>query len=64
MVDGRSTSEVIEALQTLVGDIDLARSMGAAARNRVVSELSYPVLAAQLSPLVGGDHSALTTPSP
>jgi phosphatidylinositol alpha-1,6-mannosyltransferase len=63
MVDGRSIAEVTEALQTLVGDIDLARSMGAAARARVVSELSYPVLAAHLSPLVGGDLTSLTTPA-
>lgn len=64
VVDGKSRPEVIEAVETLVTDPDRARSMGAAARARVVAELSYPVLAARLAPLVAGDPtSLLTTPA-
>jgi hypothetical protein len=52
---------VANALVTLVSDTDLSRTMGAAARDRVVRELSYPVLAARLQPLVAGDLATLTT---
>lgn len=60
VVDGRSKMEVVDALTTLVSDTDRASAMGAAARERVVTQLSYPVLAAHLAPLVGGDLTALT----
>lgn len=61
VVDGRSKTDVANALVTLVSDTDLSRTMGAAARDRVVRELSYPVLAARLQPLVAGDLATLTT---
>jgi len=63
VVDGRSKSEVVEAVETLVSDPDRAYAMGVAARARVVDELSYPVLAARLEPLVAGGLTALTTPA-
>jgi len=63
VVDGRSKSEVVEAVETLVADPDRAHALGAAARARVVAELSYPVLAARLEPLVAGGLTALTTPA-
>lgn len=60
VVDGGSRAEVLDAISTLITDTDRARSMGSAARARVEGELSYPVLAAQLSPLVAGDLTSLT----
>ncbi len=63
VVDGRSTSEITEALSRLTGDSELTRSIGSAARDRVVRELSYPVLARSLAPLVAGDMTVLSRPS-
>ncbi len=59
VVEPRDVAAVRAALDRLVRDRDLRRRMGAAARARVVRELTYDRLAEQLLPVARGDFSAL-----
>jgi len=60
VVDPRAVTEVRAALDRLLRDDALRDRLGAAARRRAVTELSYDVLAARLAPLAAGDLSVLT----
>lgn len=63
VVDPRSTGEVANALERILGDDALRAQMGGAARERAVVTFSYDVLAARLAPLAAGDFSVLETRS-
>jgi glycosyltransferase involved in cell wall biosynthesis len=51
---------VRSAIERLLADRVLRARLGAAARERVVRELSYDALAARLAPVAAGDLSAFS----
>jgi phosphatidyl-myo-inositol dimannoside synthase len=57
VVPPRSIGEVRRAIDTLCHDLDRARAMGRAARERSVTEYSYDGLVAGLLPIARGDFS-------
>ena len=59
VVEPRDVGAVRAALDRLLRDDDLRARMGAAARARATTELSYDALAARLVPLAAGDLSTL-----
>jgi phosphatidylinositol alpha-1,6-mannosyltransferase len=59
VVDPRDVGDVRAALERLLRDDELRARMGAAARVRATSELSYDALAARLAPLAAGDLGTL-----
>jgi phosphatidylinositol alpha-1,6-mannosyltransferase len=59
VVEPRDVTAVRGALDRLLRDGETRAAMGAAARRRAVSVLSYDVLAARLATLAGGDLGAL-----
>ncbi len=59
VVEPRDVGSVRDALARLLGDDPLRARMGAAARDRVVRELSYDVLVSKLLPLTRGDLGGL-----
>lgn len=64
VVDPSDVAATRAALVRLLGDDQLRRRLGAAARRRVESELSYDALAARLLPLAAGDLDVLTPFAP
>jgi phosphatidylinositol alpha-1,6-mannosyltransferase len=60
VVEPRSVSEVRAALDRVLRDDALRARLGAAARTRAATELSYDALAARLAPLAAGDVGTLT----
>jgi phosphatidylinositol alpha-1,6-mannosyltransferase len=60
VVEPRDVRSIRGAIERLLSDPDLRARLGATARERVVRELSYDVLAARVAPLAGGDLSVLT----
>jgi phosphatidylinositol alpha-1,6-mannosyltransferase len=59
VVDPHDVAAVRSAIDRLLRDDALRARMGAAARERAVTELSYDTLAARLAPLAGGDFTVL-----
>jgi phosphatidylinositol alpha-1,6-mannosyltransferase len=59
VVEPRDAGAVRAALDALLRDDDLRVRMGAAARARAATELSYDALAARLAPLAAGDLGTL-----
>jgi phosphatidyl-myo-inositol dimannoside synthase len=59
VVDGRSASEVRVAIERLLGDDRVRRTVGRAARRRAVEEFSYDRLVARLRPVARGEVDAL-----
>ena len=59
VVEPRDVTAVRTALDRLLRDDPLRSAMGAAARNRAATELSYDALAARLAPLAAGDLGVL-----
>ena len=59
VVEPRDVDSVRDALDRMVGDDGLRARLGAAARERAVSELAYPVLAERLLPFTRGDLGGL-----
>lgn len=59
VVEPRNPYAVRGAISRLLDDADARRTMGDAARARVVDELSYDRLVDRLAPLAGGDLSVL-----
>jgi phosphatidylinositol alpha-1,6-mannosyltransferase len=59
VVEPRDVTAVRAHLERLCGDIPYREKLGAAARSRVVDELSYDRLVERLAPLAGGDLSVL-----
>jgi len=60
VVDPRDVTAVRGALDRLLRDDTLRTRMGAAARARAATELSYDALAARLAPLAAGDLGVLS----
>jgi phosphatidylinositol alpha-1,6-mannosyltransferase len=60
VVDPHDVAEVRRALDRILRDPALRARLGAAARDRAATELSYAALAARLAPLAAGDLSVLT----
>jgi phosphatidyl-myo-inositol dimannoside synthase len=61
VVEPRAVDAVRDALARVLGDDGLRARLGAAARERAVRELAYPVLTERLLPLTRGDLGGLTT---
>ncbi|HEV8625031.1 MAG TPA: glycosyltransferase, partial [Acidimicrobiia bacterium] len=59
VVDPLDAGAVAAALERLLADPALRRTMGAAARARAEQAFAYETLAARLTPLARGDLSAL-----
>ena len=59
VVEPRDVTAVRAHLERLCGDIPYREKLGAAARSRVVDELSYDRLVERLAPLAAGDLSVL-----
>ena len=59
VVDPHDVTEIRHALDRLLRDDALRARLGAAARERAATELSYDALAARLAPLAAGDLSVL-----
>jgi phosphatidyl-myo-inositol dimannoside synthase len=59
VVEPRDVGAVRDALERLLRDDALRARMGAAARARAATELSYDALAARLVPLAAGDLGTL-----
>jgi phosphatidylinositol alpha-1,6-mannosyltransferase len=59
VVEPRDVVAVRSAIDRLLRDDDLRGRMGAAARARAATDLSYDVLAARLAPVAAGDLSVL-----
>lgn len=59
VVDPHDVAEVRRALDRVLRDDALRARLGAAARERAATELSYDALAARLAPLAAGDLSVL-----
>jgi phosphatidylinositol alpha-1,6-mannosyltransferase len=57
VVPPRSVGEVRRALDILCHDLDRARAMGRAARERAVGDYAYETLVSRLLPLTRGDFS-------
>jgi phosphatidylinositol alpha-1,6-mannosyltransferase len=60
VVPPRDVLAVRESLAKMLGDDDLRRRLGEAARTRAIRDFAYDVLAARLAPLAAGDLSVLT----
>jgi phosphatidylinositol alpha-1,6-mannosyltransferase len=60
VVDPRDVREVRDAIERVLTDSDLRARLGAAARARVLRELSYDALAARLAPIAAGDLAAFS----
>jgi phosphatidyl-myo-inositol dimannoside synthase len=59
VVEARNPFAVRSAIHRLLGDQDVRRSMGDAARSRVLTELNYDRLVERLLPLTRGDLAVL-----
>lgn len=62
VVDPHDVAAVRDALDRLLRDDDIRTAMGAAARRRAATELSYDALAARLAPLAAGELGVLSAP--
>jgi phosphatidylinositol alpha-1,6-mannosyltransferase len=60
LVDPREVGSVRRSLERVLRDDELRARLGAAARVRASTELSYDALAARLAPLAAGDFGTLT----